>query len=185
MKYLFAAIALLGLGACTSRRAPMADPASADGGLIPSTAVTQRLGGGASHLPRAVVYSTNGNYNCNVSIPLNATGTAPLSFPGPGDVGVWSEPVTLADGWLLDRRGGIGASTVFLRYTYAQYHALTQVPSVDSLMAAIIPDARVTEAWRLPIAANEADSASCARYIADGFAGCEAIPCQSSFTVTP
>ena len=123
---------------------------------IQATPVKARTGTRLSQLPRAVVYRTNGNWNDHVTMNLDAAGTAPLSFPAPGDVSAQSAPLPVADGWLLDRRGGIGTNTVFLRWTWAEYHALAEAPDVATLMANIIDGARVTEVRRLPITASQA-----------------------------
>lgn len=130
------------------------------------------LSGTASRLPMAVVYRTDGDYNNNVTVTLDGTRQRLLSYPDPADVGEWSVPVPLAGGWLLDRRGGIGESTVFLSWTYAEYHALPSVPSTQELLGHVIPGARVVAAYRLPVVANEADTAVCNSYVRDGFRGC-------------
>lgn len=119
------------------------------------TAVPVR-GGSPRYLPKAVIYKTNGVYNDHVAISLNADGTAPLSFPGPGDVSADSAPLVMDGGWLLDRRGGVGLNTAFLRWTYDEYHRLPQVPDVAQLMANIIPGARVTAVHRLDMTASQA-----------------------------
>lgn len=110
----------------------------------------------SAYIPKAVIYRTNGDYNQNVPITLDAARNAVVSYPGPGDVSEASTPVALGNGWLLDRRGGIGLNTAFLRYTYAEYAKLAQVPSASELMGSIIPEARVTEVKTLPITLNQA-----------------------------
>lgn len=130
------------------------------------------LGGSASHLPMAVVYRTSGDYDDNVTVTLDGTRQRLLSYPDPSDVGDWSTPVKLADGWLLDRRGGVGENTVFLSWTYRQYHDLPTVPTQEDLLRHVIPGARVIAAYRLPVRANEADTAVCNGYIRDGFRDC-------------
>ncbi|MDE5967573.1 MAG: hypothetical protein K2G64_00575, partial [Muribaculaceae bacterium] len=67
-----------------------------------------------------------------------------------------SAPLQLDTWWLLDRQGSAGPGTRFLRYTYAEYAALTKVPAIDELKAAIIPDARVTLSQKLDITLAEA-----------------------------
>lgn len=110
----------------------------------------------SAYIPKAVIYRTNGDYAQQVPIALNAQRTAVVSYPGPGDVSEASSPVALGDGWLLDRRGGVGLNSAFLRYTYAEYARLQQAPSAAELMSAIIPEARVTEVKTLPITLSEA-----------------------------
>ncbi|MGM9853720.1 MAG: hypothetical protein ACI30N_07120 [Muribaculaceae bacterium] len=135
------------------------------------TPVTGMRGNGASYLPKAIIYKTNGDYNNLVPVNLNPDGTL-LSYPDPTDVGEFSTPLPLADGWLLDRRGGIGTGTRFTRWTYPQYHALPQVPSPQELLQNLVPEARVTEAYRLPINAHPADTAACNALIRNGLPNC-------------
>lgn len=129
---------------------------------------------GAAYLPKAIIYKTNGNYNDLVPVNLNPDGTL-LSYPDPTDVGEFSTPLPLEGGWLLDRRGGIGAGTRFTRWTYSEYHALPQVPSPQQLLDNLVPEARVTAAYRLPVNANAADTAVCNGFIRDGLPGCTPI----------
>lgn len=104
------------------------------------------IGGATAPTPKAVAYKTNGDYRQNVTIQVDSQGKI-ISYPAPSDVR-GMEPVQLVDGWLLSRRG-VSAQTVFTRYTYAEYAALKQAPSLDQLKAAIIPGARITETVRL------------------------------------
>lgn len=119
--------------------------------------------GGAPE-PSAVIYRTNGNYDDNVPVNVSAAGLL-LSYPAPTDLRDAS-PLPLAAGFLLDRRG-IGPNTAFTRYTYATYSALPAPPAPDSIMAAIIPGACVTESLTLPMTLTEAlaDTAAVNAYI--------------------
>ncbi len=123
-------------------------------------------------MPRAVIYKTNVDVTDHVPVVLNADGTF-LSYPAPSDLNAGQTPVALADGWFLDRRGAIGRGTVFLKYTYKEYEALQQAPSPEQLRAAIMPGAKVTEAYRLPILASEArnDTAVVNNLIRSGLSG--------------
>lgn len=126
------------------------------------------MGGTPADMPRALLYRTNGDFNDNVAITLGADGL-PASYPAPGDVGAFCEPVPMADGWLLDRRG-ISAASVFTRYTYAQYAALPCAPSLRQLADSVIPGARVTETYVLPVTLGEAlaDTATVNSIIREG-----------------
>lgn len=106
-------------------------------------------------LPKAVVYKTNGDYNNNVFINIAGDGHI-LTFPAPTDVDSASCPIVLKDGWLLDRRGGIGSNSVFLNITYSEYHQLPATPSLATLRTLIMPSAKVVEYKNLPINLNEA-----------------------------
>ncbi|MDE7377105.1 MAG: hypothetical protein K2N16_09690 [Muribaculaceae bacterium] len=108
-------------------------------------------------MPKAVIYKTNGDYANHVPVTLNDDRTAILSYPGPKDVSAdLSTPLPLANGWMLDRRGGISVNTAFLKYTYAQYAAIKGVPTAEALMKEILPDARVTEVKVLPMTLSQA-----------------------------
>lgn len=117
---------------------------------VPEAAV-----GTQSALPRAVVYKMNGDYINNVPITVSADGESIVSYPAPSDLTAESKPLPVADGYLLDRRG-INANTRFLRFTYDEYSAFAQPPSLEQLKANIIPDARVIDIHRLPITLNQA-----------------------------
>ena len=115
-----------------------------------------------SALPKAVIYRTDGDYARHV--PVTA----------PGDVR-GGNPVALANGFWLDRRG-IGPNTAFTRWTYEEYAALPATPSPAEIMANLIPDARVTEVYRLPFAPSVPDAAArCDSVIAAGMKGAEKI----------
>lgn len=139
----------------------------------------------AEALPRAVLYKTNRDLDNHVTIVLTPDHRNVSSFPAPSDVGSFSTPLHMADGWLLDRRGGIGPNTVFLTYTYSEYASLPHAPSVEQLMAAIIPDAHVTMAYRLDLSLNRAlsDTTAVNDMISTGMPG--ATPLVMSATVKP
>lgn len=104
--------------------------------------------------PKAVAYRMSGDYADNVPVTL-ATDGAIISYPAPTDLTDLSAPLPLADGWWLDRRG-ISANSVFTRYTYPEYRALTAAPDLAQLKAAVIPGARVTAIVHLPMSVAEA-----------------------------
>lgn len=115
------------------------------------------VGTPSKFLPRAVIYKTSGDYADNVPVQLGPDGSIE-SYPAPSDVAPGrSTPVALADGFMLDRRG-ISPAAAFTRYTYAEYAALPQAPSSAQLRAAIIPGARVTEMFTLPMTPAEAQA---------------------------
>lgn len=115
-----------------------------------------RDGAVPAFLPRAVIYRTNGDYDDRVPVTLDATRTSIVSYPAPTDITSASVPLVLADGWLLDRRGGISVNSAFLDWTYAQYAAMSHTPSIAEIMSHIIPEARVTAIRVLPLTATEA-----------------------------
>lgn len=107
-------------------------------------------------LPKAVIYRTNGDYIDNVAVNLNSQRTALISFPAPTDITSHSTPVELGDGWLFDRRGGIGINSAFLSYTYSQYSALKSTPSSLQLFYDIIPGSAVIQCISTPVPLSEA-----------------------------
>lgn len=123
-------------------------------------------------LIKAKIYKTNGDYIANV--PVNVSGDKLISYPAPSDLGPGSMPVKLDGGFLLDRRG-IGPDTRFTTYTYEEYAAFPESPSVEELMAAIIPDARVTEIIEMPFAYSHEAADKCNELIATGLPGCQII----------
>lgn len=109
--------------------------------------------------PKAVIYKTNGDYNDNVPVNLNPQRNSLVSYTDPRDVSAErSTPIKLDEGWLLDRRGGIGTNTAFLNITYTDFHNLEKVPSHTELMNMVIPEARVTEAKRLNMSFMQAQN---------------------------
>jgi len=117
-------------------------------------------------MPKAVIYKMNGDYASLVPVTLDASGQRLLSYPAPTDLTERSTPLAIANGWYLDRRGGVGLGTAFLKYTYSEYMALPSAPSPSSLMADIVPGAKVTEVKVLPMTLNAAlaDTAALKQY---------------------
>lgn len=118
-------------------------------------------------MPKAVVYKMNGDYSSLVPVTLDASRSKIVSYPAPTDLSEQSTPLPLGNGWYLDRRGGIGPNTAFLKYTYPQYMSLPQAPSPSALLCDIVADARVTETKVLPMTLGQAlaDTASLHKYI--------------------
>ena len=158
------------MAACSAPRATMTEPSVVIGGgqtpavecvefdsttmlrmsdFPPSSAVPGHpLSGRQAAIPRARVYRMNGDYADNVPVGTDGSGRI-ISFPAPTDVSAASKPVQLAGGWWLDRRG-VGKHTAFTRFTYEEYAAMQQAPSVAQLKEAVIPGARVTVVAELP-----------------------------------
>lgn len=147
---------LLSAGCRSERTATETVDSAPDVAAVEFRGGNMRGGSPAEMLPRAVVYRTNGDYNDHVAVTLDATRTSLVSYPDPADVSDASSPVAVADGWLLDRRGGIGLNSAFLDWTYSEYSRLPVAPSPAEIMARIITDARVTAVEALPIPATEA-----------------------------
>lgn len=142
------AAAMVAAGCSSARKAPA--EAAPEFVMAPER---MPIGGQTAPIPRAVVYRTNGDYRNNVTVQVNAAGDI-VSYPAPGDVR-GMEPVELADGWLLSRRG-VNKQTAFTRYTYQEYQALESAPSPSALRSAIIAGAKVTAISELPMTTSEA-----------------------------
>lgn len=105
-------------------------------------------------IPKARIYKIYGKATAdNVPVQVSTSGEI-ISFPAPTDI-KGQEPLAMADGYLLDRRG-IGENTRFLRWTYKEYEAMKQVPSIAELKAAIIPDAGVKSMHVLDLTLSQA-----------------------------
>lgn len=164
LKWLFVTFMSAAMTSCFSSRPK-------DGG---SAAATQEVeatmspaaAGAVAFMPRAVAYRTDGDYALNVPVRYNPSNNTLVSFPAPSDLRRDCVPVSLADGWLLDRIG-IGENTVYTRYTIDRYRELASAPTVPQLIDSIIPGSRVTEIVRLPFTTSEAlaDTAACNRFL--------------------
>lgn len=175
---------MLSIMSCSPARQPDGNvaPQQVSVGVATVVQVGQKVNQNA--LPKAVIYKTNRNVDAHVAVILTPDRKGLVSFPAPSDVGAFSTPLHLADGWLLDRRGGIGPNTAFLTYTYSEYAALAETPSSDSIISMLMPEATVTEAYRLDMPLNDAlaDTAAVNRLIAQGLPG--ATPLVTSVRVS-
>lgn len=109
-----------------------------------------------SKIPEATAFRMSGDYKDNVAITVNNDGVITY-FPAPSDITADSRPIDLGNGWWLNCQG-IGANSVFTRYTFEKYAELTSAPSVEQLKKSIIPGATVTEFIQLPFSISEAAS---------------------------
>lgn len=169
---LYCALGAIALGGCNKKT--VADNSVSEEVVMQAEQLPVLDSSPRNYIPTAIVYKTNGNYNDNVAVGINAAGTEITNFPAPTDVNVNSAPVQLPDGYLLDRRG-IGPSTGFLNITYSEYAALPAPPSPEEMKAMLIPGAEITFMAMLPVTASEArrDPSVAEKYIADGFRDCQ------------
>ena len=87
-----------------------------------------------------LIYKTKANYNELVPVILNDDKTVIVSYPAPQDLSSGDElrlPTELANGYLLDNKG-IGLNVAFTSFTYEEYVALEEAPSIENLMNSII-----------------------------------------------
>lgn len=154
--------------ACSGGRQSAAPAAASQPTAAPAVAPGSGrvIGGAPADLPKAVVYRTDGDYSGYVPVTVGQDGSL-ISYPAPTDVSATaSAPLPVAGGLWLDRRG-ISINSVFTRYTYAEYAALPETPAPEQLLEAVIPGARVTTVYTLPMTAAEAaaDTAAVNAYI--------------------
>lgn len=105
-------------------------------------------------IPKATAFRMNGNYADNVAVTLNADGSFSY-FPDPKDITENSKPISLGNGWYLNRQG-ISANSVFTKYTFDEYSKLKSVPCIEELKASIIPGSKVVGMQKLPFSISEA-----------------------------
>lgn len=137
---------------CSTAKAPV--PAAEEQTAAPELIKAPTAKPLAGVMPKAIVYRMEGNASA-ANVPVQVSGSGSLtSFPAPIDV-KGQEPIQLADGYLLDRRG-ISAASRFTRWTYAEYAALPATPTPDEILSSIIPGARATDIHVLPLTLSEA-----------------------------
>ena len=118
----------------SSREASLAEKADAE-------PQTQR----SFALPSVIIYKTKADYSKNVPITLNDEKTTITSYPGQTDIKN-QEPRPLKYDFLLDKRG-VKPNTAFLKYTYDEYMALKEIPSMAELFKSIIDADPFTEMY--------------------------------------
>lgn len=109
-----------------------------------------------NYLPDATAFRMSGDYSNNVAITISPDGIL-IYFPDPQDITADSEPISLGEGWWLNNQG-LGPNSVFTKYTFAEYAALPQVPSIEELKKSILPGAKVTDFIELPMKIGEASN---------------------------
>lgn len=116
-------------------------------------------------LPKAILYKMSGDYRDNLPVQLGADGSL-LCYPDPADIPADARPLMLDRGWMISPVG-IGARSVFTRYTYSEYRALRSAPAPDDILKAVIPGAKVTATMEVPFTLSEAlaDTSAVNRFI--------------------
>ncbi|RDC62141.1 hypothetical protein [Adhaeribacter pallidiroseus] len=90
--------------------------------------------------PPTIIYKTKQDYTNQVAVILTPDKTSIAAYPHPQDIankGNQVKPTLLANGYLLDNQG-INPNVAFTSYTFAQYAALPQAPSLEELKNSII-----------------------------------------------
>ena len=157
-----AAVCVLLFAACSHKNLPSekGQPlgygwSSAQGGVPVQAAVEPIASRPVMAVLKATAFKMSGDYSNRVAVTLGGNGEL-LYFPAPTDLGPQSTPVEIGDGWWLNRQG-LGANSVFTKWTFDEYRALKATPSPSEIKAAIIPGARVTEFVRMSIPASKAN----------------------------
>lgn len=99
--------------------------------------------------PRLLIYKMSKDYSQNVPVILSSDKETIVSYPHPRDVytnGKLALPTPLQNGYWLDNRG-IAKNVAFLSYTYEEYAALTDAPSLDDLYSKIVDKNPIIEMW--------------------------------------
>lgn len=106
------------------------------------------------YLPNATAFRMSGDFADNVAVTLNSVGEL-IYFPAPTDITADSAPVSLGEGWWLNCQG-LGPNSVFTKYTFAEYSALSDTPTPEQIKNSIIPGAKVVQFIELPVKQNRA-----------------------------
>lgn len=132
----------------------------------------------AQALPSAIVYKTTRDFSDHVPVTLDARHEHIVAYPAPSDLyyqGRLAKPTALADGYWLDNRG-INEHVAFLDYTYEEYSALEQTPTVQQLEARILERYPLTELYVCGKRGSYADEVTeLNALIKDGFPGCRKV----------
>jgi len=107
-----------------------------------------RLHGGITGVP-ALIYKTKKDYRHLVPVILSEDKTKIASYPDPSDLkinGAYTLPTILHKGYLLDNKG-INQNVAFLKWTYEEYAALKQPPSLDEIYHNIIDKDPLTKLY--------------------------------------
>lgn len=134
---------------------------------VPEITPKYKMVGGGDYRAtlRATVFRMSGDYADNVAVTLNDDGSLAY-YPAPSDLGQYSAPLALEDGWYLNRQG-LGPKSVFTTYTFEEYRNLPAAPSQSQLLEAVIPGAVVTEFRELPLESSDAiaNPSLCIQYL--------------------
>lgn len=149
---LLSALAFLMVGGC---RSSQTSDEAANKATVPAADNYAMPGPVGLPEPKAVVYRTSGDCPELVPVTLTASGSGLLSYPSPTDLTSGSEPVALAEGWWLDRRG-ISATSRFTTYTYSDYRAMKAAPTPEEILSHLNSDCVITEIRQLPMSLSEA-----------------------------
>ena len=99
--------------------------------------------------PPAIIYKMKRDYSQNVPVLLSVDKQTIASYPHPRDLylnGKLATPTQLQKGYWLDNRG-INENVAFLKFTYEEYAAMGDAPSMQELKESILDDSPIKEMW--------------------------------------
>ena len=126
--------------------------------------------------PPTMVYKTKQDYTDKVAVMLSEDKKAIVAYPHPRDIAAKIDrvrPTVLENGYLLDAQG-INRQVAFTRYTFEEYAALPEAPSIEELQASIIEKDPLVEMWHCGNRHQyKAIVSEINKLIAGGFVGCK------------
>lgn len=138
------------LMACqTEKKVSESEAPQSQGGGAAAITVVESSSPSTVASPTVTIYKMRKDYSQNVPVILSSDKKTIVSYPHPRDVytnGELALPTPLKNGYWLDNRG-ISGNVAFLSYTYEEYAALTDVPSLDILYKKIVDKDPITEMW--------------------------------------
>ncbi len=150
-QFIFLLLSMILLTACHTEKKVAESPApqgNGGGGGAGISFVTKDSPAAVAS-PRLFIYKMKKDYSQNVPVTLSADKKTITSYPHPRDVytnGKLALPTKLDGGYWLDNRG-INANVAFLSYTYEEYAALGDAPSLTELYKKIIDKDPIKEMW--------------------------------------
>ena len=143
-------LSMMMLMACqTEKKVSESEAPQSQGGGAATIAVAENSSQVSVASPSVFIYKMRKDYSQNVPVILSSDKKTIVSYPHPRDVytnGQLALPTPLKNGYWLDNRG-INGNVAFLSYTYEEYAALTDVPSLDILYKKIVDKDPITEMW--------------------------------------
>lgn len=128
----------------------------------------------AAAVAQTVIYKTTRNFDQLVPVVMNENRTEIVSYPAPSDLKHGDElmlPTPLIEGYLLDNRG-IHPNTAFISYTYEEYAALPEAPSLETLMSRIVERYPLVELYFCGKRESYPSVERLNKLIEGGFVGC-------------
>ena len=166
MKYMiFLTVLTLCLGACST----LQNDSATDSGTSPDAVAARKSG-----MPAARIYKLDERYADLV--PVVMIDGRLTWYPAPTDIRESTAPLKLTDGWWLDRQG-ISVNTSFLNWNRQEYSKFETTPTPAEIKAAIVPGARISELYELPMTTTSAsnDTVAVNSLIKKGLPGCTSL----------